>query len=91
MSRDFTRRYDVGVQRYGELDLAFNGLLDQRTAADPRHAPTEDGFRSARDRISVLLGQADGRAFTDAEQVEWQSALGSAASYYAAEEDGRAR
>lgn len=85
-----SNEYSLASERHNALDLAFNGLLDKHTAADPRHAPTPEQFRSAQQKTSVLLDQAKGRQFTDSEAVEWGAALHTQASHYAAEE-GRAR
>jgi hypothetical protein len=82
--------YQRDSQRLTERDLAFNGLVDKQTFADPHHAPTAEGLRSTQDTVSRLLDQARGRNFTAREASEWQAALGDQASYYAAEE-GRAR
>jgi hypothetical protein len=91
MSSDFTRRYELGVQRNTQLDLAVNGLVDQRTFADPRRAPTAEQFQATQDRISVLLEQASGREFTDSEQLEWSTAMHTTAAHYAADEQAQAR
>lgn len=77
--------YELGSQRLTDRDLAFNGLLDQHTAADPRHAPTAEEFEATQEKTSALLGQASGREFTDAEQLEWSTAMHATASHYAAE------
>lgn len=82
--------YQRDSQRLTELDLAFNGLLDKQTFADPRHEVTAEGLRSTQDTVSMLLDQARGRDFTAREASEWQAALSDQASYYATEE-GRAR
>lgn len=76
-------------QRTSERDLAFNGLLDQRTAAAPRTA-TPEALAGSFDTVSRLSHSAANRPFTQAEQAEWTSALGTQAGHYAAEE-GRAR
>lgn len=83
------QRYDLGVQRTNERDLAFNGLLDQRTFAPPRQASPE-ALAGSFDTVARLPHTAPDRAFTDIEQAEWTSALGTQASHYAAEE-GRTR
>ena len=83
--------YDIGSQRTTELDLAFNGLVDQRTFADPRHAGSAEDLTRANLAVNSLLGRVRGRQFTDSEQAQWASALGEQAAYYAAEEEGRAR
>lgn len=83
--------YELGTQRLTERDLAYNGLLDKHTSANPAHAPTVGELAKAHDTVVALAAQAAGRPFTDTEQAEWTSALGSQAAYYAAEEEGRAR
>lgn len=83
------QQHDLGVQRTNERDLAFNGLRDQRTFADPRQASPE-ALAGSFDTVARLSHTAPDRAFTDVEQAEWTSALGTQASHYAAEE-GRTR
>jgi hypothetical protein len=86
---DAQRRYELGAQRLTDRDLAFNGLLDKRTFAAPHHA-TDAQLQASHQQVSALVEQAAGRAFTPAEELQWQSALSTQASHYAAEE-GRAR
>jgi hypothetical protein len=81
--------YQQNSQRLTERDLAFNGLLNKHTFADPRLS-TPDQIGAAHERAAQLAAQANGRPFTPTEQAEWTTALGTQASHYAAEE-GRTR
>ena len=81
--------YQQSSQRLTERDLAFNGLSDKHTFADPQVA-TPEQLGAAYDRVADLAAQASGRPFTPAEEVQWQAALNTQASHYAAKE-GRAR
>jgi hypothetical protein len=81
--------YQQNSQRLTERDLAFNGLVGKHTFADPRVA-TPEQLGVAHALVGELAAQASGRPFTPAEEVQWQAALNTQASHYAAEE-GRAR
>ena len=86
---DSANTYSMDSQRLTQRDLAFNGLADKHSFAAPSLAAPSD-LAAAHDTVARLAGEASGREFTTSEQQEWQTALGTQASHYAAEE-ARAR